>query len=59
MNQSELNALTKVVDYLWSDESKHYEQEDKPKDHIFHYIKILADYGQVHQFTLQNAKEGD
>ena len=33
--------LKKVVDYLWSDEEKHYEESDKPSDHIFRTLQTL------------------
>lgn len=41
------NVLMKeVVEYLYSDECKHYEESDKPGDHIFkklERLKVLLD----------------
>ena len=31
-----------IVDYLWTDEKKHYEEEGKPKNHIFNHLKVIA-----------------
>ena len=56
MNEFTLDALNRVIDYLWDNEKKHYE-EDKTDDHIFNYLTVLADYAQVHQFTLQNSEQ--
>ena len=54
MNEFTLDALNRVIDYLWDNEKKHYE-EDKTDDHIFNYLTVLADYAQRHQITLENA----
>ena len=35
------NDLKKVVDYLWADEEKHYEESDKPGGHIFRTLRTL------------------
>lgn len=39
-----MRALKIVVDYLWNDEQKHYEESDKPKGHIFESLKILRNF---------------
>ena len=33
--------LKRVVDYLWNDEEKHYEESDKPSGHIFKTLQRL------------------
>jgi len=33
--------LTKVVDYLWHDEKKHYEEESPSPAHIFNSLRVL------------------
>jgi len=35
------NDLKKVVDYLFADEERHYEESDKPKGHIFKTLQKL------------------
>jgi hypothetical protein len=44
MNKDELESLYTVLMYLWKDESKHWEEEGKPKDHIFIHLKLLWKY---------------
>ena len=34
--------IISVVDYLWHDEEKHYEEVDRPRNHIFMVLKRLA-----------------
>ena len=40
-SQDAKQALRKLVDYLWKEEKKHFEESGKPKDHIFNIIKLL------------------
>ena len=42
LNRQEVNDLKKVLDYLYRDEKKHWEESDKPKDHIFVSIRNLT-----------------
>ena len=35
------NDLKKVLDYLWNDEEKNYEESDKPSGHIFKTLQRL------------------
>lgn len=43
MSTTELSKLQKditmICDYLERDEKRHYEESDRPKDHIWCYIK--------------------
>ena len=43
MNKTELGKLKKdmivICDYLSPDEKRHYEESDRPQDHIWRYIK--------------------
>jgi hypothetical protein len=43
MKNKELKKQAKIVlDYLWKDEKKHYQESEKPKnDHIFLNLKAL------------------
>ncbi len=42
--KDELNQLIKeVVEYLYVDEERHFEESDKPKNHIFSKIKRIKD----------------
>jgi len=34
-------SLRAVIDYLWDQEKKHYEELGKPKDHIFEHLSKL------------------
>lgn len=40
-SQDAKHALRKLVDYLWKDEEKHFEESGKPADHIFIIIQQL------------------
>lgn len=35
------NNIKEVVEYLWKDEKKHYQESEKPKDHIFLTLKAI------------------
>ena len=41
MTDEERAAIKKVIDYLWKDEERHWEEWGKPKKHIFHVLKRL------------------
>ena len=34
-------AIKEVLDYLWDDEEKHFEESGKPNNHIFRILKHL------------------
>jgi hypothetical protein len=53
MDNETYASLEKVVEYLWIDEEKHFEESDHPKDHIFRDIKRLRDW------VKETAKEHD
>ena len=40
LTDRELKHLKTVIDYLYNDESKDYETEGRPKDHIF--VSVLG-----------------
>ena len=44
MDKYTLEALNRFINYAYDDESKHYEESDKPKDHIFEDIKLVSDW---------------
>lgn len=33
-----------IIDYLWEDEERHYEESEKPKDHIFLKLKNVKEW---------------
>lgn len=41
LSQDAKHALRKLVDYLWDDEKKHFEEAGKPANHIFNIIKQI------------------
>lgn len=40
-NKSLKKDIKSVVDYLWKDEKRHYQESEKPKGHIFLKLKAL------------------
>ena len=36
--------LQKIVDYMWQDEYKDWEELDNPDDHIFHAINNIKNW---------------
>ena len=40
LNAKELDHLKRVIDYLYSDEARDYENEGQPADHIF--VSVLG-----------------
>ncbi|MDR1895886.1 MAG: hypothetical protein LBR10_03755 [Prevotellaceae bacterium] len=40
-NPNYVENLRKVIDYLWKDEEKHFEENGCPNDHIFLILKSL------------------
>ena len=41
MTDGERLAIKEVLDYLWKDEERHYEEYEKPDNHIFPVLKRL------------------
>ena len=37
-------SLQKIVDYMWRDEFKDWEEKDNPDDHIFHAINNIKNW---------------
>ncbi len=44
MNEQELESARHVIDYLWDDEKKHFEEIGAPGKHIFQYLELLRLY---------------
>ena len=38
----DLHALQNVIEYLFRDEHRHYEECDRPRNHIFRSVRTLA-----------------
>ena len=43
MNQDQMTALDTIIDYLWKDEQKNYE-EDPRDNHVFSSLEVLRQY---------------
>ncbi|MBS1572390.1 MAG: hypothetical protein JST62_08375 [Bacteroidetes bacterium] len=41
LSSKDIENLRTLINYLWDDEKKHFEESEKPKDHIFHILKQL------------------
>ncbi len=41
LSKEERVAIKEVLDYLWDDEERHYEESGKPDNHIFPVLKLL------------------
>ena len=56
MTEQELTSLRTVINFLWRDEQKHFEEcelnGDTPDDHIFLHLKTLDGY-LTHQRTAE------
>lgn len=37
-------SIQKVMDYLWSDEQKHYQESESKKNHIFCHLKVVREW---------------
>lgn len=43
-NKKQLGAITALCSYLHDDEERHWEENDKPKDHIYQSVLIVEKY---------------
>jgi hypothetical protein len=41
MTQKQIQALARIVDMYIKDEHKHWEESEKPKEHIYHDLVAL------------------
>ena len=41
LTNDEHTAIKEVLDYLWEDEERHFEEWGEPENHIFHILKQL------------------
>tara|TARA_Y100000401_G_scaffold115005_1_gene117919 strand:- start:128 stop:295 length:168 start_codon:yes stop_codon:yes gene_type:complete len=41
LNNRQQIALTKVINYLYTEEEKHFEESNRPIDHIFKEVTVL------------------
>lgn len=39
-----IEAIDDIINYMYDDESKNYEEADKPKGHIFERVQLVADW---------------
>lgn len=52
ITKEEQFALQVIIDALWEDEYKHWEESEKPEHHIFTYLRQLCDLAD--RKTLEN-----
>jgi len=38
-----MNDIERILDYLWEDEEKHWEESGRPKDHIFMVMRWVRE----------------
>lgn len=41
LNPKDIENLRTLIKYLWDNEKKHFEESEKPNNHIFHILKQL------------------
>ena len=41
LNSSQIDSLERIVNYMYDEEEKHFEEENKPQNHIFKDVVIL------------------
>ena len=46
MDEETYNALLKVIDYLYDNEQRHWEESGRPANHIFKSLEQLAGWSQ-------------
>ena len=44
MNGRIIKDLDKLVQYMWNEEYRHWEEDNNPTDHIFHAINNVKNY---------------
>lgn len=44
MDSETIEALRSVIEYLWDDEERHWQELNNPKDHIYHDLMLLKIY---------------
>lgn len=42
MDKYTLDALDRLIDYVYDDEHKDWEASGKPEEHIFNYVDMLS-----------------
>tara|TARA_Y100000401_G_C8280805_1_gene203332 strand:+ start:311 stop:478 length:168 start_codon:yes stop_codon:yes gene_type:complete len=41
LNNRQIDSLERIVNYMYDEEEKHFEEENKPQTHIFRDVVIL------------------
>ena len=41
LNNKEVEALSKIVDYMYEDEKRHFEEGEQEEAHIFRHLILL------------------
>ncbi len=44
VDETHIEAIRRIINYLWDDEEKHYEEAGNKNGHIYEDIKMLAEY---------------
>ena len=41
LNKNQIKSLERVINYMYDNEEKHYEEDNKPQNHIFNDVVLL------------------
>ena len=52
-----IKDLEKLVEYMWAEENKHWEEEGNPQDHIFQSINNVKNYLNKEKYNGKNRKK--
>ena len=52
-----ITDLEKLVEYMWAEENKHWEEEGNPQDHIFQSINNVKNYLNKESYNGKNRKK--
>jgi len=44
MNKEILKSINRIINYIYLDEEKHFEESKKPRNHIFRDLKKVKQY---------------
>jgi hypothetical protein len=57
-NKPLIDDVTAMLDYLWHDEQKHYDESGKPKSHIYLNLKRIRDAFGLDESYLEYEESG-
>lgn len=53
MNKETLQSLNSIINYLYTDEYKNWEESNFPKEHIFNDIKAVSEWADKQNICTQ------